>query len=66
MFHDNIGNEDFMVKFESMSEKKGFQSLFIQFCSHAKANRYTIIGQPEMNRYELRKTGYIESLTIRT
>jgi hypothetical protein len=37
MFHDNIGNGNFMVKFELMSEKEGFRSLFTQFCSYAKA-----------------------------
>jgi hypothetical protein len=53
MFHDNIGNGNFMVKFELMSEKEEFQSLFAQFCRYAKAHRHTVAGQPDMSRYVL-------------
>jgi hypothetical protein len=51
--NDNIGNGDFMVKFESMSAKEEFEFLFTQFCRHAKSNRYTVAGQSDMSRYDI-------------
>jgi hypothetical protein len=60
MFLDDLGNAVLMVKFDSASEKEEFQSLFIQFCNNAKANRYTVAGQPDMSRYALGNLGKLK------